>query len=487
MPSIGDTKMAIKVSNVTVIDDTRKLLNIAEANLTGENNKLSIFGTNSTFSVAPGIPGTLDNVVIGTTGAAPGYFTDLSANQINTGQIFSTGVVADVSVFSNDIIGNFGQFGSLNASESFFASGDIELNTLAPLTVNFANSQATSGASPIKIISGNTGTIDNMTIGSLLPADAYFTTINATSNLEITTPNGGIVSGINSPQIIARRNNSQYLAIRNNDSDGSYITSFSATNNSKGIIIDATTNSTHAVPTDEDSNRIDLAIRNNLKLRVVNSELLSTVPLEITAAGTAAGMGQIYLNGATRNRIDFNINGIGAPVLGTANRSAGAKLVLYPTSNGMSTDYAIGIEDFNLWFSTSRDQSNFGFKWYGGSTNIMSLSGTGNLSYTATNAKVTTLTSPTAAMDLQTSDAYMITVTAPTTFSFTNPPASGRAKYISLEIVNGGSFTVFWPTGTRWPSGIAPSLTTNGTDIVVFYTDDGGINYRAALVQRDSK
>jgi hypothetical protein len=125
-------------------------------------------------------------------------------------------------------------------------------------------------------------------------------------------------------------------------------------------------------------------------------------------------------------------------------------------------------------------------------TNIAGATVTGTstlnaVAYTSSNANVTTITSGSPNMDLSASDAFQITVTATTALTFGNAPASGKAKYVSLEIINGGAFTVTWPTNTRWPGGTAPTLTTSGTDIVVFYTDDGGSNYRAAVVQKDSK
>jgi hypothetical protein len=107
--------------------------------------------------------------------------------------------------------------------------------------------------------------------------------------------------------------------------------------------------------------------------------------------------------------------------------------------------------------------------------------------YNSSNSNVTTISTASPTMDLSASDTFTLTVTGTTSLAFSNAPASGRAKYIVLEIVNGGSATVNWPTNTRWPGGTAPSLTTSGTDVVVFFTDDGGSNYRAALVQKDSK
>jgi hypothetical protein len=40
-------------------------------------------------------------------------------------------------------------------------------------------------------------------------------------------------------------------------------------------------------------------------------------------------------------------------------------------------DYALGIEANNMWFSVEQATSTYGFKWYGGITQVASLSGAG--------------------------------------------------------------------------------------------------------------
>ena len=102
------------------------------------------------------------------------------------------------------------------------------------------------------------------------------------------------------------------------------------------------------------------------------------------ANNTGDGLGQIYLNGATGNRIDFNANGVAAPSFTT--RSAGTKLNIYPNISATSTDFAIGYESNNMWLSTAQATSTFGFKWYGGTTERMSLRGDGTLSLNSTSS-----------------------------------------------------------------------------------------------------
>ena len=94
------------------------------------------------------------------------------------------------------------------------------------------------------------------------------------------------------------------------------------------------------------------------------------------ANSTTTGGGQIYLNGATGNRIDFNTNGVAAPAFTT--RSAGTKIVLYPVVDASNVDFAFGIDGSTLWSSVNASSSSF--KWYAGTTNIATLDGSGNLS-----------------------------------------------------------------------------------------------------------
>jgi len=92
-------------------------------------------------------------------------------------------------------------------------------------------------------------------------------------------------------------------------------------------------------------------------------------------AGTA-----ISLTNATSNLIQYNTAGTNAPTFTT--ESAGTKLILYPSLGGASADYALGIEPSTLWSGVPTTSQQF--KWYGGTTQAMLLSGSGNLSVAGT-------------------------------------------------------------------------------------------------------
>lgn len=96
---------------------------------------------------------------------------------------------------------------------------------------------------------------------------------------------------------------------------------------------------------------------------------------------------------------------------------------------------------------------------------------------TAAHAVVTV---PVSAMDLSSGQMFTKTVTSALTWSFTNVPA-GRGVTAVLHLTNGGLFAQTWPASVRWPGGVAPALTSAGTDIIVFVTHNGGTNWRANI------
>lgn len=82
-------------------------------------------------------------------------------------------------------------------------------------------------------------------------------------------------------------------------------------------------------------------------------------------------------------------------------------------------------------------------------------------------------------IDLDASRVVTATVdTSETTFTFSNPLASGRESGFTLYLTNGGSQTVNWPAGVQWPGGVAPFLTAAGLDVLVFRTGDGGTTWQ---------
>jgi len=143
------------------------------------------------------------------------------------------------------------------------------------------------------------------------------------------------------------------------------------------------------------------------RLRITSQGVISTTGQYVTtkANNTAEGGGQIYLNGATGNRIDFNTSGVNAPTFTT--RSVGTRIVLYPDLSASTTDFAFGIESYTLWSSVP--QNTHQFKWYAGTTNIATLSGTGVLTATTFSGALSgNATTATTANALATANNYQV-------------------------------------------------------------------------------
>ena len=78
-------------------------------------------------------------------------------------------------------------------------------------------------------------------------------------------------------------------------------------------------------------------------------------------------------------------------------------------------------------------------------------------------------------IDLESGNVVTGTVdTSTTTFTFSNPSATGKACSFTLILTNGGSQTVNWPGAVDWAGGTAPTLTTSGVDVITFTTIDAG-------------
>ncbi|EHJ49485.1 cell wall surface anchor family protein [Solidesulfovibrio carbinoliphilus subsp. oakridgensis] len=90
-------------------------------------------------------------------------------------------------------------------------------------------------------------------------------------------------------------------------------------------------------------------------------------------------------------------------------------------------------------------------------------------------------------LDMALGNCFTATVTAATTFAPSNVPASGVLAGFVLLLTNGGAYTITWPTGTKWAGGTAPTLTTSGTDALVFVTTDGGTTWKAFVSGKDLK
>jgi len=80
-------------------------------------------------------------------------------------------------------------------------------------------------------------------------------------------------------------------------------------------------------------------------------------------------------------------------------------------------------------------------------------------------------------INCETGNYFKHTLTENTTFTFSNPPASGTGFSFVLHLIQDSTArTVTWPNSVDWADATAPTITTTngGDDFFVFATSDGG-------------
>jgi hypothetical protein len=88
------------------------------------------------------------------------------------------------------------------------------------------------------------------------------------------------------------------------------------------------------------------------------------------------------------------------------------------------------------------------------------------------------LSGTTPTVDCEAGTVFALSTTGNTTFTFSNPPATGTAYGFTLKLTAGGAHTITWPASVDWPSGTAPETPDSGeTDVLTFWTHDGGTTW----------
>ena len=105
---------------------------------------------------------------------------------------------------------------------------------------------------------------------------------------------------------------------------------------------------------------------------------------------------------------------------------------------------------------------------------------------TITGLKETFVSMLTNTIDLSAGNVFAKTISGATSLSVSNAATTGSVSTFILELTNPGT-NVSWWSNIRWAGGTAPTLTASGTDILGFYTRDGGSNWRGLVLAKDSK
>ena len=152
--------------------------------------------------------------------------------------------------------------------------------------------------------------------------------------------------------------------------------------------------------------------------------------------------------GSQAQRIDWTAaSGYAAPTFNSS--SNGTKLILYPAIGASTVDYAIGIEGNTVWTSVPSASSSYYFKWYGGTTNVATLDGSGALTLASTlavNSPTISTTSTGTAAVFNTNATTLNIGGAATTVSI--GAATGTLTINNANTVITGNLTVNGTTNT---------------------------------------
>jgi hypothetical protein len=88
-------------------------------------------------------------------------------------------------------------------------------------------------------------------------------------------------------------------------------------------------------------------------------------------------------------------------------------------------------------------------------------------------------------LDLATANNFRRQFNGSATITFSNPPSSPNGFGFTFTMVNAGAYSITWPVSIDWVGGLSPVLTSAGTDVLTFFTFNGGTTYYGFVVGKN--
>ena len=193
---------------------------------------------------------------------------------------------------------------------------------------------------------------------------------------------------------------------------------------------------------------------------------------------------RVQETGTANTTVSFTLAGAVAGYQ-TFNASVGVPNTTYYAATDASGRWEVGLGTMMgtnlLTRTTILASSNSG-------SAVSTFSGTLNIFVTYPSAAGILETKSTIAasnIDLSTGNYFAKTISASTTFTVSNVPASGTAFSLILDLTNGGGYPITWWSGVVWAGGSAPILTPVGRDTLGFFTYDGGTTWTGLVLGKN--
>jgi hypothetical protein len=287
---------------------------------------------------------TLTNFNFQTTTVTP--YTAFNVNK-TTGDV---SVLTTVDSTTNHT-GSFQVYGGASVSKSLWIGGDLTVagSMSGSNPVTFANTtDSTSVTTGGVVMDGGLGVAKNVYIGGLTVV------LNTTASVSTTTGALTIAGGVGI----------------GGDTFFGGIGNFTDTT-------DSSSPATGAVVVSG-----GVGIGSSLFVGSTNDSTSSATGAVVVTGGLGVGGasffgGNVSLSG-TNPLLTFADSGLNAPTFTT--ESAGTKIILRGALSATLVDYSLGVDTNVLWNAVPQNADMYSFKWYGGTTTLAQLSGSGDLS-----------------------------------------------------------------------------------------------------------
>jgi hypothetical protein len=226
---------------------------------------------------------------------------------------------------------------------------------------------------------------------------------------------------------------------------------------------------------------LDTAIIGSITPEPVTSSLFTGAGTGLTgtAASLTSGKATVLATARAINGVNFDGS---APITVTAAASTLTGTVLNSTVVTSSLT-AVGTINTGVW-NGSTMTGTYGGTGVNNGSNTITIGGNIKFGGSYSNA-VTIITSSSNAItvNLATSNVFKHTFTENTTFTFSNPTATGTECEFDLWLFQGGTpYTPTWPGSVRWSNATPPVVNNASSNyLITFSTIDGGTNWVGIL------